>query len=421
MRCRVFAILAMFAGGACSTPPAAQPTASVDVQTVARGERSAPPAVEPDDAEPFRTEIYTTPWPSLDATLLGVDPGQGRAYIKLRARKPARYAIDTVDLETGERIERWEASPDHVEALADYDGRFTPLDDRDDDLARLAGMLSSWSSRARREGSAWPVADAAPDGKHLVFMQAPQGGRDGDWLFLHRVDDKRSVRFARHTVASYDAKFSPDGELLAWRGCIGRRPCRYHLYLSTVSDAARGRPARRLDVRDPGGPTWHPRTGDLLALGTMHGKRCITATQPPAKRFRPPQTSTLTCDEQLAGYALAPDGRSLVAVTRDGDRMGVRYRHFDRADDVAKLDLENVSEVAVSDTGKLLADHREGMLVIDLHDGRQHLYDSPRGGFVFVPNVHWLSGDVAIMLEKSFVDQRVRLVRMDLSQLLGAT
>lgn len=378
-------------------------------------------AAPPRARDPWRRELHRQTWPSLDATLLGVDAERRRAYIKLRARKPARYVIDTIDIDSGERLDRWRAGDDQATRLADYDGRFTPLaGGHDADLERLAGMVSGWSTRGRREGSAWPVADASPGGAHVVYMQAPSGGREGDWLFLHDVAGGREVRLGAQTVASYEAKFSPDGAYLAWRGCVGRRPCRYHLYLSTVADASKRRPPHRVDVISPRGPIWRPDGSAVLTLGeTKSGERCVSETTPSPKRWGRPKTVTVACHPKLSEFVLAPDGGSLLFTWRDGQDAVLNWRRLaDPSSTPIVAQLRQVSELTVSNGGKVLADHEEGLLALDLEAGRRRLFASDTGGFVFVPTVHWLAGDVAIMLEKSFVDQTVRLVRMDVGRFL---
>ncbi len=375
-------------------------------------------------AQPWRKEIYREVWPSLDATLLGVDANRRRAYIKLRMRKPSRYVIDTVDIDSGRRLDRWEAGETEAPRLASYDARFSPLaGGHASDLRRLASMVSSWSSRANREGSAWPVADASPNGDRVVFMRGPAGGRQGDWLFLHDVASERAVRIGRQTVASYDAKFSPDGQHLAWRGCVGSRPCRYFLYVSSVERASNSQaPHRMTGVRDPRGPIWSPDGGVIYTLArNEREERCVMRTTAPGRRpWRRPKTSHLVCDTKLSSFVLSPDGESILYAKRAGRDSEIAWRELGATEPSFIVQLRHTSELTTNDRGLVLADHEKGLLALDLQRQRRRLYQSDDGGFVFVPNIHWLGNDIAIMLEKSFEDNSIRLVRMNVAQFLEA-
>ena len=344
-------------------------------------EAAAPPEAEPREA-PWRSELYRDTWPGLDATLLGVDASGKQAYLKLVSTRSERYAIDTIDLVHGRRVTRWEAGPEQARKLARYDGRFASLTGSPrEDLGHLATMMAGWSGRAQRIGSAWPVADASADGKLLALVAEPARRRRGDWLFLYDTQRERRFRIGRRTTASYDAKFSPAGDFVSWRGCIGRRPCRYHLYVSSVDDALAGRSAARLPVRDPRGPVWRADGSGLLALGTdKRGRRCITETTPPRRRpWRRAQTRALVCDAALSDFVLAPDAASLVLVRRSDAGATIR-RHTDEGigPDVR---VERVSDVTVSNRGVVLGDHpprpdgpRHGWRApAPLRAGRQHL------------------------------------------------
>lgn len=415
-------MLALLVGVGCGeprveAPPSPGHQATPQVSAVLEGDAD-PVRIDPPD--PWRTEVYRYVWPSLDATLLGVDADGRRAYIKLRTRQPARYVIDTVDIDGGERLDRWEAAPTQAPRLADYDARYAPLDGAPDhDLERLATMVSGWTSRASREGSAWPVVDASPDGASVVYMRGPSHGQQGDWLFLHDVRTSRAVRLGRQTVASYDAKFSPDGEQLAWRGCIGRRPCRYFLYLTSEERARAGLvPHRVAEARAPRGPVWSPDGTAVYVLATRRDERCVMRVAPPDKPWKRPRTTDVVCHDKLASFVLSPDGSSIAYTLRDGQEAEIAWRGVERDATPHVVQVRQTSEVTVSAVGLALVDHREGLLAVDFERQRRRMHVPNDGGFVFVPNVHWLDDDTAIMLEKSFSDGSVRLVRLDVAQFL---
>jgi hypothetical protein len=423
------ALVSMTGMVACGAPapPVEPPPVDGMSEPRATAEGSAPVAIEPQQKKaPWRVEIYRDTWPTLDATLLGVDLAHRRAFIKLRSRRPSRYAIDTIDIDTGKRLTRWEADGNSARHLADYDARYAPLDgDHGGDLSRLAGMVGTWSSRAQREGSAWPVADASADGKHVVYMREPAGGKQGDWLMLRDVDRGREIRIGQRTVASYDAKFSPDGEQLAWRGCVGRHPCRYFLFVSTLEAARRGvLPFRFPNVREPRGPLWSPDGKAVYVLATVHGERCVVRATPGSRKpWRRPAAKPVLCAPQLHAFALSPDGTALLSWERAGQDVELSWTELPAEGAVAsdpevRVQLRQTSDLSLSDAGLVLADHEKGLLALDLHGSRRRIHPSDDHSFVFVPNIQWLDGDTALMLEKSFGDHGVRLVRVDVGRFL---
>jgi hypothetical protein len=408
--------------GCAQTPTASRVGPPAQAEPGATHARLEPPGATP---EPTLTTLYSDLWPGLDAVLLGVDQASHRAYLKLRVRGEAqRYAIDTIDFGTGERIERWEAAPDRAARLATYDAHFAPFSsDRSADFERLGGMMSRWRTRWRHEGSHWPIDDVSPNGTQQIYSERPTNGRDGDWLYL-RQSGRRPVRIDRGVIASYDAKFSPDGRHIAWQGCTRagarrrarRQPCRYHLYISRTRDAARGRlPQRVRKLTRPSGPVWSRNGSSLFVLSQPNdAPPCVRRVSVDGKR----EHRAIACGRGLKSFALDPRATKLVhAARRDEGRVALSLLSLDQPDDVLLREVHGSGEVSLSRTGLVLTDHVDGLLAIDMTSGRRRLLPSDEG-FIYVPTTHWLDDHRALMLRKSFSDGTVALVMLDVSRFL---
>jgi hypothetical protein len=392
-------------GPAPSTPP----RKSVPNEPSPAVEKAAAPV----ETGPIQV-LYRDRWAGLDAVLLGVDGQQRRAYLALKQHD--RYVIDTVDLDGGQRLDRWEANTAAAERLSEYDLHFHPLSgSRHDDLKRLGSMMSGWSVRHARAGSGWPIADVSSDASTVLFSAAPTGNHPGDWLYLYDVDRRRSVRIDRGVIASYDVKLSPDGKHLAWRGCTGRRPCRYALYVSSTRDAAQGRRPHRVAVASPTRPLWS--NGEVFALATPRGKeRCVVRVDPKRKRARP-----IACDQHLAQLVLSDDGRHLLYAKRkrhgSSSRSTLVWHPTDSAPTATRT-IDGISHISVSDSGLVLADRPGGLLALDMNGASSRLLPADQG-FVFVPNIHWLDGDRAVLLRKRFDGAELALVELDVKEFLS--
>jgi hypothetical protein len=164
------------------------------------------------------TVLYEGDWAGWDVRLVGVDAEGSRAVIRLAERsKPVRVVFDTVNLETGRRVVRWEARGPCAESLVRGDAVFTCIDGSPDDLDRYAELVGSVGPWHTRGTLMHPVVAASADG--TAYLSAPTDSRDGDWIRLRRGDRDQRVGRAR---ASYDPVWAPSGDLV-FRVC-GPRP-----------------------------------------------------------------------------------------------------------------------------------------------------------------------------------------------------
>jgi hypothetical protein len=332
-----------------------------------------------------------------------------RAYLRLE--NDARYLIDTVDYERGVLVDRWEAAPRAAAQLASHALHFHPLSgDRHADLERLGAMMAGCAARVRRGGSVWPIGEA---GAGAVYYYAEVTG-GGDGLHRYDLERRRALRIDRGLVASYDAKLSPDGERLAFRGCSGRRPCRYQLYLTNTRDAAGGRAPRRAGLMDPERPVWSD--SHVFAVFGRGEGRCAARVDPSSGA-----SMSFACDPDLRDLVMSPDGRHLVTVVRrrrDGHWTSeLTYRGLE-GQPLAQHVAADVGEIALGNEGVVLADRREGMLVIDMRTGAERALED--GGLVFVPTIAWLQGGRALMLSKRFAGSTLALEVLDVPAALAA-
>ena len=66
----------------------------------------------------------------------------------------------------------------------------------------------------------------------------------------------------------------------------------------------------------------------------------------------------------------------------------------------------------------MLADHPSGLLALDMHGQASRLLPVD-DGFVFVPTIHWLDGDRALLLRKRFRGAQITLVELDVPAFLA--
>ncbi len=166
-------------------------------------------------------------------TLVGVDVQARRALLRLESGAPPKLALDTIDLEGGTRVERWEASAEKV-AAAHGANTFRPLTDAfETDLARFARMLRTAGPWALRGTPLQPVVVVSDDASRILYGAPPSDGSDGDWLYVVDGEGRHTTRIDVGMRASYAPVFSPDGARVAFRGCAGS-PCDYGLYVANV-------------------------------------------------------------------------------------------------------------------------------------------------------------------------------------------
>ncbi|HTJ80180.1 MAG TPA: hypothetical protein VL400_00615, partial [Polyangiaceae bacterium] len=116
-------------------------------------------------------------------TLLGIDAASGRAVVRLESRAPARLAFDVIDLATGKRVDRWEASGDHAKKALEGPW-FAPLTGSfESDAKRFAGVLRGLGPWHVRPSIPLPTFAVSAREDAWVFGAPSTDGTNSDWLF----------------------------------------------------------------------------------------------------------------------------------------------------------------------------------------------------------------------------------------------
>ena len=245
--------------------------------------------------------------------LLGVDAQQQQARLLIEQHgQPERLILETLELRTGQRLERWEATPEQANKIVNTYPRFDALEHSfERDLVRYAALLRKsgpWSHR-----SATPPLGVypSPDGAHILYTTPPNDHSEGDWLMLADAQGKALRRYDPHVASSYRVSISPDSGLVAWMGGSPRyarsgQVVGYVLHLGDWRGAVRAIPAIRDVLRKP---LWSQDSQTIYALGHRDARtQCLYALPSDAR-----SPDALYCHEgQLDVIMHPPSGRQLL-------------------------------------------------------------------------------------------------------------
>ncbi len=375
-------VLALAAGCARAPQPELAPPAEVVREAV------APPPV---------LDLYTSTWPSWDVRLVGVDAEGRHAVVRLAQRDaPIRVVFDTLDLETGRRVSRWEAREPCTESLVRGDAVFRCVDGAPDDLERYAGMLGSVGPWHTRGTLSHPVVSSGPEA--VAYLAAPTDGQDGDWVRVR--DAQGDVRIGRDR-AGYDPVWTPRGELV-YRVCEPRPGgCRWSLRLRE-----RDGQVRVLDSA-PTRPPVLSADGAQAFVITGRQRDCVERVS-----IASGESTPLGCG--------APDRRVRVS---DGGRVVLSWAFGEGAVQMRDLSqgegpsvpvhvVPGISGVgAVSDAGAVALAGVDGELVVlQLGSGARETFTAPTGRFSGLAASRWTTQGLVLLrtAEGSFAVTRVR-------------
>ena len=276
---RLFGLLVLCGMSSCAQPVSTPTAPALPTQP----ERAAPSPTTPSTSRV--TTITRIPWVEpLSVSLVGVGAKAEEAVVLLRDRqKPYGFALDTYDLRTGQRTQRWEASPEHARALVKGYPRFRTLTGAfEADLARYAGFVRRAAGWAHQEETAPLNVTVSPDARHILYTVPPGRGKDGDWIHRASPEGKFMGRFAPMVRASYRLNFSPNSMHVAWMGgqpkfATSYQQVGYVLHVSSPEgNAPRTFPKVRGLLRTP---LWTPDSRALFALGRVRRrdgiKQCL--------------------------------------------------------------------------------------------------------------------------------------------------
>lgn len=420
--------IASFAALAIACGPAAAPPPPRPAPVVA----PAPaPVATPAPPTAIR-RLYRDEWFGA-VTLVGVDADDRRAVLRLESGAPPRLAIDTVDLRGGRRVERWEATADHV-AIARGAPTFRPLTTSfEADLVRFAGKLHDGGPWSMRNTPLVPTVAVSDDRSRILFGAPPSDGSDGDWLFVVDAEGGRAKRVDVGMRASYSPVFSPDGARVAWRGC-GGSPCDYGLYVAPVpaSDAGgrEAKPRRLGAVQLAKPPVWGRDGRSLFVVGPRPSSSARRAAPAESCLFqvgleKPSRAVALRCLEvRDPSFTQDPTGASGVLCGTRGTvgthvvecawldlaTGDVRARHaIDRGVGGGILSPSGLFAVPLA---------RGGVAVIDLASGRQGRLAESEGWFSGFDTTRWLDDEV-VLLRKPEEGRGIEVVAIDGRKVAG--
>ncbi len=315
--------------------------------------------------------------------LIGVDPDQRHAFLHLEGRQPQRrFAIDTISLETGRRVERWEASVEHAARLVNAYPRFRTISGSfSEDLARYASFIRRAGPWSGREGASLLGVSASPNGRYAIYGTSPDGDRDGDWLMLTALPDAQSTRRLDDGLrASYRPNFSPDSSRVAWIGgspkfAQGGQHVGYVLHVAELG----GRPEALPEVRDVmGAPLWTPDSQTLHVVATMEGlTRCVLRVDVKTRQSR-----ELMCHEGSIDMIASPDGARLLLLLQHPAQAEAAPRQLvlldpERPDPVATHEV--VAPMGMGPFGQFV---RHDRVALFTHGGQRVLLMNPEDGVV---------------------------------------
>jgi hypothetical protein len=209
--------------------------------------------------------------------LVGVDAAHARAVVRLVAQNPERIYIDTIDLASGARIDRWEISDAATKRA--IGGRGFPTSDAiRADVLRFASVVAPLGPWHMRQSLPSPTFATSGDRSLVLFGSPPDDGTDGDWLLALGKEGASPKRIDEGVVASYSPVIAPNGRTVAFRGCA-TSPCDYGLFLAEIAEpgeARHDRPHRVQGVTGSSPPVFDKQGARVLAIGDgVHRSRCL--------------------------------------------------------------------------------------------------------------------------------------------------
>jgi len=321
--------------------------------------------------------------PEAGVRLLGIDRSKRRAFVRIEDREQTSVAIETIDLDTGVRLDRWDATPTHARAIVKDDGdAFHPMSGTfGNDLARFGGMVQAsgpWHTRTPR----WsPTVVTSNDGAHLLFHVRPRES-DGRWLYITDRGSK-GARPVGKLAATYDPVFSPDGRRVAFRGCETADPavCRPSLYVAaTEADPI---VPKRIEIPEARDLAWSASGRSIYALGDACLHRVEAESGAVYEVFC---STTMSFD----GFRVDSSGTKAIVTGMRGAVGAQTYEYvwlnLPGGEPVSTLSIPNAVGPGILSTS--------GILVAPLQGTRLKVVDLANGHEASVPSGTWAYSDL---------------------------
>jgi hypothetical protein len=367
VRLAVIASLAM----ACGSPPPVE------------APRAPPPKSAATIVAPRVRVHYRGEWPRYVA-LLGTRGD--RAWLRVESTDAAW--IDTIELSSGKRIERWEST--NATKVLNAHGTFEPWTGSfESDLVRYAAMVRDVVDPLD------DVVRSTADGTRLFFHRFPDNGTDGDWWYITGGDGRTPRRFDLGLIASYRLMLSPDGAWAAWSGTA--QSWHYALWARPTDESAPPKKLgavafpRELAFVDARTVAVHARgpAQDRSCLfvanvetGVAKSVHCAMTSDDSAMVFSPDRKLAVLNAWATKGY-VKPRKSTLLRVA-DGGIVGERELPTGAFD------------VLTNDGLMLFSDH--GLRVIDLAHGHDRTIPSDGGLEFWTPGAVLTSGRTLLVL-----------------------
>lgn len=367
---------------------------------------TAPGVLPPEDVE----VLYRDQWFGA-VRLIGIDAQHRRALVRLELGARGKLAIDTIDLERGERLSRWEATTANAEEAMRRHPAFQPMTGTfEDDLVRFAELIHSTGPWYMRSAAQAPLVAISSDRQYILYGAPPTDGTDGDWLFVTDRFGRRPRRIDPGLKASYSPVFSPDGLFVAWQGCTSS-PCDYGLFVTQLG----GSPERVSGVSGSTPPVFSHDGEWLYTVGEERRRSCLYRV--PVRAARRPERLRCVSDLSEVEFVQDPEGRTgvlsgLVGVPPNQVAQ-MRWVLLETGEVLASHAVPGVSGHGILNGSGMLAVsvQKGGMAVVDLITGHNGVVSGSAGWYFGFETTKWL-GDELILLRKSVRDQ-FELVSVD--------
>jgi serine/threonine protein kinase/Tol biopolymer transport system component len=176
------------------------------------------------------------------------------------------------------------------------------------ELIRYDKRTEQWVSYLSRISA--QLVNFSKDAEWITYVSYPDGN-----LWRSRVDGSQRLQLSFPPTRIHGPRWSPDGKSIAFVGALPGKPWKIHLVSADGGAPKQLMPEERVE-RDP---IWSPDGGTLgfcIGAGVTADKRTINLLD-----LRTGQVSLLPGSEGKFSPRWSPDGRNMVAITSDSQKL----------------------------------------------------------------------------------------------------